>query len=149
MKKRRKDAFLLLLALFTDEKRGKSHLRGLSSLLNISPCRLAATSANKVPQPSSYSITMATGSKRLSADSDSLLCHVRLWRTSRVEFGCGRGCEHREMRNFSNTFLLTPHPSRFACTFSHRRRLINHISLNRVFYFALHMQCILLLLLRK
>ena len=47
------------------------------------PCRLAATRANKVPRPSRYSIATATGSKRLSADSDSLLCHVRLWRTSR------------------------------------------------------------------
>ena len=35
MKKRRKDAFLLLLALLSDQKRGKSHLRGLSSLLKI------------------------------------------------------------------------------------------------------------------
>ena len=41
--------------------------------------------ANKVPQPSNRSIAIATGSKRLSADSDSLLCHVRLQRTSRVE----------------------------------------------------------------
>ena len=47
--------------------------------------RLAATSANKVPRPSNYSLTTATGSKRLSADSDSLLCHVRLWRTSRLK----------------------------------------------------------------
>ena len=54
-------------------------------------CRLAATSANKVPRPSRYSLTMATGSKRSSADSDSLLCHVRLRRTSRLIFGCGRG----------------------------------------------------------
>ena len=46
-------------------------------------CRLAATSANKVPRPSRYSITTATGSKRSSADSDSLLCHVGLRRTSR------------------------------------------------------------------
>ena len=53
-------------------------------LLN-SFCRLAATSANKVPRPSNYNIATATGSKRSSADSDLLLCHVRLWRTSRVE----------------------------------------------------------------
>ena len=78
-------------------------------------CRLAATGANKVPRPSNHSLTTATGSKRPRADSDSLLCHVRLWRASRFRFGCGTGCEHSEMRNFSNTFLLTPHPSRFAC----------------------------------
>ena len=61
-------------------------------------CRLAATGANKVPRPSDYSIAAATGSKRSSADSDSLLCHVRLWRTSRFRFGCGTGCEHSEIR---------------------------------------------------
>ena len=97
MKKRRKDAFLLLLALLSDQKRGKSHLRGLSSLLNISPCRLAATSANKMPRPSRYIIDTATGSKRSSADSDSLLCHVRLWRTSRFRFGCASVCEHSKI----------------------------------------------------
>ena len=48
-------------------------------------CRLAATGANKVPRPSDYSIATATGSKRSSPDSDSLLCHVGLRRTSRVE----------------------------------------------------------------
>ena len=47
-------------------------------LLN-SFCRLAATGANTLPRPSRYSIAMATGSKRLSADSDLLLCDVRLW----------------------------------------------------------------------
>ena len=59
--------------------------------------RLAATGANKMPRPSRYSIAMATGSKRSSADSDSLLCHVRLWRTSRFRFGCMSGCEHSKM----------------------------------------------------
>ena len=66
--------------------------------LLISFCRLAATGANKVPRPSRYSITTATGSKRSSADSDLLLCHVRLRRTSRFRFGCVSGCEHGEMR---------------------------------------------------
>ena len=65
-------------------------------LLN-SFCRLAATSANKVPRPSNYSIATATGSKRSSADSDLLLCHIRLRRTSRFRFGCGTGCKHSEM----------------------------------------------------
>ena len=66
--------------------------------------RLAATGANKVPRPSRYSIAMATGSKRSSADSDSLLCHVRLWRTSRFRFGCMSGCEHSEI----NVILIVP-----------------------------------------
>ena len=62
--------------------------------------RLAATGANKVRRPSRYSLTTATGSKRSSADSDLLLCHVRLRRTSRFRFGCGTGCEHSEMRGY-------------------------------------------------
>ena len=66
--------------------------------LLISFCRLAATGANKVPRPSRCSLATATGSKRLSADSDLLLCHVRLWRTSRFRFGCASVCEHSEIR---------------------------------------------------
>ena len=65
-------------------------------LLN-SFCRLAATSANTLPRPSRYSLAAATGSKRSSADSDLLLCHVRLWRTSRLSFWQKFGCEHGEM----------------------------------------------------
>ena len=61
-------------------------------------CRLAATGANKVPRPSDHSIAAATGSKRSSADSDSLLCHVGLWRTSRLKFGCTSVCEHSKIR---------------------------------------------------
>ena len=83
-------------------------------------CRLAATSANKVPRPSRYSIAMATGSKRSSADSDSLLCHVGLWRTSRLEFGCVSGCEHSEI----GLILIVPSArileSRPPCNFSGR-----------------------------
>ena len=60
-------------------------------------CRLAATGANTLPRPSRCSIATATGSKRSSADSDSLLCHVRLWRTSRLKFGCASVCEHSEI----------------------------------------------------
>ena len=59
--------------------------------------RLAATRANTLPRPSRYSIVTATGSKRSSADSDSLLCHVRLWQTSRFRFGCVSWCEHSEI----------------------------------------------------
>ena len=53
--------------------------------LLISFCRLAATGANTLPRPSNHSLAAATGSKRSSANSDLLLCHVRLWQTSRVE----------------------------------------------------------------
>ena len=41
------------------------------------------SSANIASEPSDRSLTAATGSKRPRADSDLLLCHVRLWRTSR------------------------------------------------------------------
>ena len=88
--------------------------------LLISFCRLAATSANKVPRPSRYSITTATGSKRSSADSDSLLCHVGLWRASRLKFWQKFGCEHSEIR----VILIAPSAhllySRPPCTFSGR-----------------------------
>ena len=61
-------------------------------------CRLAATGANKVLRPSHYSLTTATGLKRSSADSDSLLCHVGLWRTSRLIFWRRSRCEHSKIR---------------------------------------------------
>ena len=82
-------------------KSTKSHIRERSPLLYISPCRLAATSANTLPRPSRYSLTTATGSNRSSADSDLLLCHVGLWRTSRFRFGCVSGCEHSKMWGIS------------------------------------------------
>ena len=50
-----------------------------------------------MPRPSRYSLVTATGSKRLSADSDSLLCYVELWRTSRFNFGRVFWCEHSEI----------------------------------------------------
>ena len=88
--------------------------------LLISFCRLAATGANTLPRPSNHSLAAATGSKRSSADSDSLLCHVRLWQTSRLKFGCGTGCEHSEMGFIlivPSAHLLHPRP---PCTFSGR-----------------------------
>ena len=83
-------------------------------------CRLAATGANTLPRPSNYSIVTATGSKRSSADSDSLLCYVRLRRTSRLKFWCGTGCEHSEMRFI--TVVPSAHKlnSRPPCTYSGR-----------------------------
>ena len=84
----------MFFSLVRKERKGQKEER--FPLLN-SFCRLAATSANKVSRPSDHSITTATGSKRSSADSDLLLCHVRLWRTSRFRFGCVSGCEHSEI----------------------------------------------------
>ena len=81
-------------SLVRKERKGQKEER--FPLLN-SFRRLAATSANKVLRPSDCSITTATGSKRLSADSDSQLCHVRLWQTSRFRFGCASVCEHSEI----------------------------------------------------
>ena len=78
-------------------------------LLN-SFCRLAATGANKVPRSSNHSVATATGSKRSSADSDSLLCHVGLWRTSRFRFGCASVCEHSEIKFALHNTHVTPHP---------------------------------------
>ena len=83
-------------------------------------CRLAATSANKVPRPSDHSIAAATGSKRSSADSDLPLCHVRLWQTSRFRFGCASVCEHSKIR----VILIVPSAqvleSRPPCIYSGR-----------------------------
>ena len=114
-------------------KSTKSHLRGgnepthcvhwfIPPLLKNTHRRLAATSANKVPRPSRYSITTATGSKRLSADSDLLLCHVRLRRTSRLILWCVSGCEHSKIG-----FILIVPSARVSdprppCTFSGRAR---------------------------
>ena len=88
--------------------------------------RLAATGANKVPRPSRYSLAAATGSKRLSADSDSLLCHVGLWQTSRFKLGRMSGCKHSEIGFISavpSAHILDSRPPSFfsgrannACT---------------------------------
>ena len=87
-------------------------------------CRLAATSANKVPRPSNRSLATATGSKRSSADSDLLLCHVRLRRTSRFRFGCGSACEHSEMGFVSAIYCSnTSSAAVNRATFSRWRRL--------------------------
>ena len=98
-------------------------------------CRLAATGANILPRPSRYSIATATGSKRLSADSDLLLCHVGLRRTSRelthtrsvcvgvaetgwLEFWQKYGCEHSEMGFIlivPSAHKLYPRPPTLLC----------------------------------
>ena len=84
----------MFFSLVRKERKGQKEER--FPLLN-SFCRLAATGANIASEPSHYSITTVTGSKRSSADSDLLLCHVRLRRASRFRFGCGTGCKHSEI----------------------------------------------------
>ncbi len=94
--KNHRETFLLaFFSLVRKERKGQKE--ECFPLLN-SFCRLAATGANKVPRPSNCSVATATGSKRSSADSDLLLCHVGLWRTSRFRFGCASVCEHGEIR---------------------------------------------------
>ena len=81
---------------------------------------LSPSGANIASEPSNYSIVTATGSKRSSADSDLLLCHVRLWQTSRLKFGCASGCEHSEI----GFILIVPsshsHYSRPPCIYCGR-----------------------------
>ena len=117
-RKKHKDTFLLVFfSLVRKERKGQKE-EGIPLLISF--CRLAATGANKVPRPSRHSLATATGSKRSSADSDSLLCHVRLWRTSRFRFGCASVCEHSEI----GLILIIPSAhglnSRPPCTFSGR-----------------------------
>ena len=121
-RKKHKDTFLLLFfSLVRKERKGQKEE---SVPLLISFCRLAATGANKVPRPSRYSIAMATCSKRPRADSDSLLCHVRLRRTSRFRFGCASGCEHSEMGFVSAIYCSnTSSAAVNRATFSRWRRL--------------------------
>ena len=109
-----------LLSYFSVTKSTKSHIRGVPPLIYLPPCRLAATGANTLPRPSNHSLAAATGSKRSSADSDSLLCHVRLRRTSRFRFGCASGCEHSKIGLIlivPSARILDPRP---PCTFSGR-----------------------------
>ena len=121
--KRHKVTFLLSRFLVTKSAAKVIKERVPLSLKSL-PCRLAATGANKVPRPSRYSIVAATGSKRHRADSDSLLCHVRLRRTSRFRFGCASGCEHSEMGFVSAIFCSnTSSAAVNRATFSRRRRL--------------------------
>ena len=94
-------------SLVRKERKGQKE-EGIPLLISF--CRLAATGANTLPRPSDYSIAAATGSKRSSADSDSLLCHVGLWQTSRFRFGCASVCEHSEIKFALHNTHVTPHP---------------------------------------
>ena len=88
-------------------------LENLPASSRFALCKQPSPSgANRASEPSSYSIVTATGSKRSSADSDSLLCHVRLWRTSRLSFWQKFGCEHGEIKFALHNTHVTPHPSR-------------------------------------
>ena len=110
-------SFSEFFSLVRKERKGQKEER---IPLLISFRRLAATSANILPRPSCYNIVTATGSKRSSADSDLLLCHVRLWQTSRFRFGCASACEHSEIGFIlivPSAHLLYPRP---PCTFSGR-----------------------------
>ena len=116
--KNHKETFLIVFfSLVRKERKGQKEER--FPLLN-SFCRLAATGANKVPRPSRYSLTTATGSKRLSVDSDSLLCHVRLRRTSRFKFECASVCEHSKIGFVLEIPSAHSLYSRPPCTFSGR-----------------------------
>ena len=108
-------------SLVRKERKGQKE-EGIPLLISF--CRLAATGANTLPRPSDYSIAAATGSKRSSADSDSLLCHVGLWQTSRFRFGCASVCEHSEIKFALHNTHVTPHPPLSRSPFSHWRRLI-------------------------
>ena len=105
-------------------------------------CRLAATGANKVPRPSRYSLTMVTGSKRSSADSDLLLCHVRLRRTSRLSFWQKFGCEHSEIGFIlivPSAHILNPRP--LALSRRRRPRSLRE-SVNSHLYIRACRQCV-------
>ena len=143
-RKMQKDTFLIMFfSLVRKERKGQKE-EGIP-LLNTFR-RLAATSANKVLRPSHYSIVTATGSKRSSADSDSLLCHVRLWRTSRLSFWRKYGCEHSEIGFVSAIYCSnTSSVAVNRATFSSRRRLIIPVIADGIFHFVLQMQCTFLL----
>ena len=105
-------------------------------------CRLAATGANTLPRPSNHSLAAATGSKRSSADSDLLLCHVRLWRTSRLSFWQKFGCEHSEMGFVlivPSAHILNPRP--LALSRRRRPRSLRE-SVNSHLYMRACRQCV-------
>ena len=110
----------MFFSLVRKERKGQKE-EGIPLLISF--CRLAATGANTLPRPSNHSVATATGSKRSSADSDLLLCHVGLWRTSRLKFGCASVCEHSEIKFALHNTHVTPHPPLSRFPFSHWRRL--------------------------
>ena len=104
---------LFLLSRFSLTKSAAKVIKESFPLsLKSLPCRLAAIGANIASEPSRHSLATATGSKRSSADSDSLLCHVRLRQTSRLIFWRKSGCKHSKMGFALHNTHVTPHPSR-------------------------------------
>ena len=122
-------------------------LENLPASSRFALCKQPSPSgANIASEPSRYSLTTATGSKRSSADSDSLLCHVGLWRTSRLSFWQKYGCEHGEIGFVSAIYCSnTSSVAVNRATFSRRRRLIIPVIADGIFHFVLQMQCTFLL----
>ena len=112
-----------------DQKYQKSHKVVPALCILPASSRLALfkqpspSGANIASEPSDRNLSTATGSKRSSADSDLLLCHVGLWRTSRFKFRCASGCEHSEIKFALHNTHVTPHPPLSRSPFSHWRRL--------------------------
>ena len=122
-------------------------LENLPASSRFALCKQPSPSgANIASEPSRYSLATATGSKRSSADSDSLLCHVGLWRTSRLSFWQKYGCEHGEIGFVSAIYCSnTSSVAVNRATFSRRRRLIIPVIADGIFHFVLQMQCTFLL----
>ena len=122
-------------------------LENLPASSRFALCKQPSPSgANIASEPSRYSLAAATGSKRSSADSDSLLCHVGLWRTSRLSFWQKYGCEHGEIGFVSAIYCSnTSSVAVNRATFSRRRRLIIPVIADGIFHFVLQMQCTFLL----
>ena len=113
-----KKLFFFIVLLY-DQKYQKSHKVVPALCILPASSRFALfkqsspSGANIASEPSNRNLSTATGSKRSSADSDLLLCHVRLWRTSRLKFGCVSGCKHSEINVIlivSSAHLLHPRP---------------------------------------
>ena len=97
-------------------------LENLPASSRFALCKQPSPSgANIASEPSNRNLSADTGSKRSSADSDLLLCHVRLWRTSRLKFWCASGCEHSEIGFITIVPSSHSHYSR-PLTLSRRRR---------------------------
>ncbi len=81
--------YFSFIVLLCDQKYQKSHkvvpaLCILPASSRFALCKQSSPSgANIASEPSNRNLSTATGSKRPRADSDLLLCYVRLWRTSR------------------------------------------------------------------
>ena len=118
-------------------------LENLPASSRFALCKQPSPSgANKVPRPSRYSLAAATGSKRSSADSDLLLCHVRLWRASRLKFWQKFGCEHSEMGFVlivPSAHILNPRP--LALSRRRRPRSLRE-SVNSHLYIRACRQCV-------